>query len=217
MKKNIWIVIILVLVVVLSGFWYATREKVEPVVVEETTKTYSNSNTGVSFTYPKILSANTAADAVTLHHEVTFTHHDYCDFKGDGETNIPTLTDFNVAFHIVDKDLVATMKSESPYIPAENFVNNQVVPSPGFIDSYSVGTLSGYKIFEGAEGCGVITYYFPISSQKTLVVKKDLITVFTGAIDAENQASAEAVPGVLNKEKETQTLTSILETVKVSN
>jgi len=196
-----------------GGIWYA--QKTRGVPADPNIATYKNSSLGISFTYPKILSANTINGVITLHHEVPFTHHDYCDFKGEGDTTINTLTDFNVTFHISDKNLVDTMKTESPYIPEENFVNGNVVASPGFIDSYTSGGFSGYAIFEGAEGCGFTTYYFPVSSDKTLVVRQDFITVFTGAIDVENMKAAEAVPGVINRETEKSYLESIFKTLKI--
>lgn len=201
------------MLVVGLGLWLLTRGEATP--VDTTVATYRNTNIGITFTYPKILTVTSSSDIITVHHEVPFTHHDYCDFKGEIDTTIPTLTDLDVKFHIVSKNVVDTMKAETPYIPSENFVNGTVVVSPGFIDSYSVGDLKGYKIFEGAEGCGQITYYFPITNTKTLVAKQELVTVFTGAIDVEDEAKAQAVPGVLNNEKATQIFESILKTLKV--
>lgn len=211
MKKTILLIIILVLVG--GAVWYVENKTKTP--VDESVATYNNSNLGISFGYPKILNASTTPSSVTLHHEVPFVHHDYCDFKGEINTTINTLTDFNVSFRIQDKGLVDTMKNFSPYIPQENFVNDVVIESPGFIDKYSIGQLKGYKIFEGAEGCGQTTYYFPVSNTKTLIVQEELITVFTGAIDTENMGKALAVPGVINKEKSTEIFESILETLKV--
>ena len=209
MKKIILSVLIMILVV--GGFWYIKNKNKVPTNPDETI--YKNSSLGISFTYPKILTASTTGNEVLLHHEVPFVHHDYCDFK-DGTSAIPTLTDFSVKFHIVNKNLVSTMKTESPYIPAENFVNGEVVPSPEFIDIYEMENLKGFKIFEGAEGCGHTIYYLPITESKTLVVINDLITIFTGAIDVESQTKAKAVPGVLNKEKAQAIFDSLMKTLK---
>ncbi|MCX6702017.1 MAG: hypothetical protein NTX96_02365 [Candidatus Zambryskibacteria bacterium] len=210
MKKIILIITVLALVI--GTIWYIKNDKIS---IDENIKTYTNSSLGISFDYPKTLTVSATGEMITLHHEVPFTHHDYCDFKGEIDTTINTLTDFNVSFRVQNKGLVDTMKSFSPYIPPENFVNNTVVVSPGFIDSYSVGKLKGYKIFEGAEGCGQTTYYFPISNSKTLIVQEELITVFTGAIDIENMDKALAVPGVINKEKSTEIFESVLKTLKI--
>lgn len=211
MKKALSVIIILALI---GGvFWLNQKNKKAP--AENLNTAYRSTRLGIFFTYPKILTASTTSEKVTLHHSVPFTHHDYCDFKGEGTTTIDTLTDFNVDFYTTEKGLVDSMKSESPYIPQENFINGEVVESSGFIDKYTVGKLNGFKIFEGAEGCGRTIYYFPISNKKTLIVTEELVTVFTGAIDTENKEKAEAVEGVINREKETEILEAVLKTIEV--
>lgn len=215
MKKLVLPVIILALLV-WAGMWYAKKEKV--VTPPTTTTTYSSPGLGISFTYPKSLSASTTANTVRLHHEVPFEHHDYCDFKGEGTTTVPTLTDFEVKMSVSYKNLVDTMKTESPYIPAENFVNGTVVESPGFIDSVTFGSSKekGYKIFEGAEGCGFTVYYLPLGSNKTLVLKDTFVTVFSGAIDVNEEVRAMETEGVISKRNHDEILNSILQSVKAN-
>ena len=212
MKKVVGFLIIILIII--FGFWYARKNNKAP--AETTTLTYRNSNLGINFTYPKTLSASSTSAGVTIHHEVPFEHHDYCDFKGEATTTIPTLTDFNLKMHVVNKNLVDTMRTESPYIPSENFVNGAVVPSPGFIDPFDTGTYKGFAIFEGAEGCGQTIYYLKISDSKTLVATNELITVFSGAIDVENMNAALAVPGVIDKTENENYLLDILKTVSVN-
>lgn len=211
MKK---VYIIIILIIALVGVWYLQTKK-PTVTTPSTTSTYRNSTNGLSFVYPKILTAKTENGIATLTHSVPFEHHDYCDFKGEATTTIPTLTDFRVRFYVVEKNIISTVKQESPYIPAENFVNDTIVPSPGFIDTIEIGTLKGYKIFEGAEGCGHTIHYFEIESDKTLVVVQDFITIFSGAIDIEQGKKALLVPGVISREKEMEIFESILKTVEV--
>ncbi len=208
MKK---IVPIILIVLIISGIWFYTSSKKIP--VNPDISSYRNTNLGISFKYPKILTVKGSNSSITIHHEVPFEHHDFCDFKGEATTTIKNLTDFNVELHIVSKGLVDTMKSESPYIPEENFLNNTVVPSPGFIDPVSYGDLKGFSIFEGAEGCGHTIYYLSINSNKTLVIVNDFITIFSGAIDTENMAKAEAVPGVINKAKAEEIFNKIVMTL----
>ncbi len=205
--------LIFVLILAAGTLWYAKRSPAPASNTES--KTFRNQALGISFVYPKILSASSTPDRVVLHHEVPFTHHDYCDFKSELGTTVETLRDFNVSFYVVEKNIVDTMKKESPYIPEENFVNGAVVPSPGFIDPFTVNDLQGFKIFEGAEGCGHTKYFLSVSNSKTLVITEEWITVFSGAIDSENKASAEAVPGVINKEKEAQIFNSIMQSLKL--
>ena len=202
-----------IITIAVGGIWYikkGSKSNVDPTI-----SVYNNANLGMSFSYPKILTLSEASGEITLHHEVSFVHRDFCDFKGEGTTTMPTLTDFNVKLHIVNKNIVDTMRAESPYIPAENFVNDNIITSPGFIDSFQSGNLKGFKIFEGAEGCGQTIYYLKVTNSKTIVIRNDLITVFTGAIDAQNEAAAEAVPNVINKQKSEVIFNSIIETLKV--
>jgi len=210
MKKIIWAIIILI--VIAGAVWFMTRGK--KVAPDPTVTTYKNSNLGISFTYPKVLSASTTDSDVTLHHEVSFEHHNFCDFKGDTATSTKNLIDFDVAFHMSDESLIDTMRSENPEIPAENFASGTVVPSTGFIDPYSVGNFSGFKLSESAEGCGNITYFLSLSSTQTLVAKQKLVTVFTGAIDPVTEAAARAVPGIIVPDSANQILTSVLKSFK---
>lgn len=195
MKK--FILPLLILILLGGSFWYYKKSTVKP--VDQNISSYRNSNLGIFFVYPKKLTVTGNNISTTLHHQVPFTHHDFCDFKGEGTTTIDSLTDFNVTIHAVNKNLINTMKSESPYIPEENFLNGEVVPSPGFIDRVDFGNLKGFSIFEGAEGCGHTVYYLTVSDNKTLVIVNDFITIFSGAIDTENMTRALAVPGVIGK------------------
>ncbi|KND48077.1 MAG: hypothetical protein AB201_00545 [Parcubacteria bacterium C7867-006] len=211
MKKII--VLILILLLVMSGYWYYKKNNTVP--VDPNISSYRNTNLGISFKYPKILTTKGNNASINIHHEVPFTHHDFCDFKGEATTTINTLTDFNVTMHLVSKNLVDSMKTESPYIPEENFVNNTIVPSPGFIEEVNFGNLKGYSIFEGAEGCGHVIYYLSVSDNKTLVIINDFITIFSGAIDIENMERALAVPGVINRQMAEEIFKSIVKTVQI--
>ncbi len=204
---------ILILLILIAGYLYTRKSDTK--VPDSNISTYRNSSLGISFKYPKTISVVGDRNRITLHHEVPFEHHDYCDFKGEIDTTIPTLTDFNITISIVESSLIETMKSKSPYIPDENFLNGEIVESPGFIDSVNFGVLKGYKIFEGAEGCGHTVYYLKISDNRTLVIIDDFITIFSGSIDTENMERASAVPGVIKKQQAEDIFNSILNTLVV--
>lgn len=211
MKKII--IPIFIIILMIGGFFYFKKSpKAEPV---PTLSTYRNSFFGVILKYPKNLTVKGSSSNINIHHEVPFEHHDYCDFKGEATTTIKTLTDLNVNIHTTSKSLVETIKAESPYIPEENFLNGNIIPSPGFIDPVDFGNLKGFSIFEGAEGCGHTIYYLTVSSNKTLVITNDLITVFSGSIDTENMAAAMAVPGVINKEEAEKIFDSLIKNMVV--
>lgn len=209
MKKLVLVVIVFV---VLGVLVYLNSGKN---VINPEFSTYKSQKLGISFSYPKILTASTTKDSVILYHEVPFVHHDYCDFKGEIDTTIDTLTDFRVNLQTVDKNINDAIREMSPYIPEENFINGEINASPGFIDPFDNGNLKGFSIFEGAEGCGHTIYYLKISDKKTLVVTRDFITVFSGAIDVENEEKAKAVSGVINKEKEEEIFETVMKTVRV--
>jgi hypothetical protein len=221
MKKILLLLLVLLILIIGGGVWYLKTERKDTsgtpnVPIVSTTTTYTDSNTGISFTYPSILMRGKNKNDVILGHTVPFVHHDYCDFKGESTSTIPMLTDFQISMHVKNSPLTQTIKSESPYIPQENFVNGEIVESPGFIDSVKYKNLEGFSIFEGAEGCGHVIYYFPIASDKTLVVKRDFITIFSGAIDAEEGKKALQVPGVISKQKEQEIFDGILNSLKAS-
>lgn len=211
MKKYIFIIILVVILVIAFLFYKKSNSK----PVETNISSYRNSSLGISFQYPKKLKITGDNSSIKIHHEVPFEHHDFCDFKGEATTTVKTLTDFNVEMHLVNQNIMKAMKTESPYIPEENFLNGKIVVSPGFIDPVTFGNLNGYSIFEGAEGCGHTIYYFEIESEKTLVVTDDFITIFSGAIDAENMNKALAVPDVINKQSATSIFESIINSLKV--
>lgn len=208
MKKTL----IILLIIILGIFFFLRNKKSS--VVNQDISTYKNSAVNLSFKYPKILTASTTNGIVILHHDIPYENHGDCDMMGDEKT-YPRLTDFKVTIQKINKDIVGTMKTVSPYIPQENFVNNKVVASPGFIDVYNVGTLSGYAIYEGAEGCGQTTYYFPIESNKTLVINKASIQILSGVIAKEKMEEVLAVPGVISKEKSEEIFTGILKTLEI--
>jgi len=210
MNKFLSIIIIILLVV--GGLWLIKNNNKTP--VDENIKTYKNLGLGISFDYPKNLTASTTDGVVVLHHDIAFENNGDCDMMG-GENTYPRLTDFKVTIQKIDKNLVNTMKVVSPYIPQENFVNNEVVVSPGFIDAFEVGTLSGYAIYEGAEGCGQTTYYFPIKSDETLVINKASIQVLSGVTGKEKQDMVLAIPEVISKEKSEEIFISILKTLEI--
>jgi hypothetical protein len=210
MKKIL--LVVLAVIVVSVGFWFFKKAEAP---VDSQKSTFKSAALGITFDYPKILAVKETGGRVSVHHEVPFVHHDYCDFKGEGDTTLPIMPDFHLDMFVVSKNITQSMKQESPYIPEENFVNGVVVPSPGFIDESQYGNLNGFAIFEGAEGCGQTTHYFKLTDSKTLIVRQKMITVFTGAIAVDQKDKAEDVPGVINKEKESFILSNLLESVQI--
>jgi hypothetical protein len=196
MKKIV--VGILVVALVIGTVLYLQKKRATPQVSQ--IKTYRSSRLGISFSYPPMLTASTTDDSVRLHHDIPYTNTGACDMMGD-TTIYDRLTDFDVSIRVLPSDLTTTVKKLSPYIPDDNFVNGELVASPGFIDSYTIGQYSGFAIYEGAEGCGQTTYYFPLADNKTLVVQKASIQALSTAIIQEARNKVLAVPGVITPEQ----------------
>ncbi len=210
MKKFLLLLTIIIVITSISLFLNDNKKT----VTDDTLATYRNSTLGISFKYPKILTASATDGTITLFHDIPFENTGECDMTGE-EIIYPRLTDFRVTMQKMNKGLVDTMKTVSPYIPQENFINNQVIESPGFIDKFSIGTLNGYVIYEGAEGCGQTTYYFPIKSDQTLVVGKASIQILSGIFSDNREQEVLAVPGAISREQSQQIFLSILQTLSI--
>lgn len=210
MKKITFIILILL---VAGTAYYFLRKDNKP-AGEDPNKQYKNSNTGISFAYPKNLTASTTDGIAILHHDIPYKNAGACDMMGDEKT-YDSLTDFEMKIQIINKNLTETVKNLSPYIPQENFVNDEFVASPGFIDPYTIGNFSGFAIYEGAEGCGKTTYYFPIASNKTLVIANASIQALSGAINQEKVNEVLAIPGVISREKNKEIFESIVQKIKI--
>src|SRR5574340_120646 len=103
-----------------------------------------------SFKYLEKLTLTEANGKVDLHHEIPYKNHGDCDMKGDDKI-YNTLTDFGANFQVIDGTVRQAVKKLSPYMPAENFTGDTLKISPGFIDAYQTGNLTGFAIYEGAE------------------------------------------------------------------
>jgi hypothetical protein len=203
-------IIIFLFVIAIFGYYFFKKEN-KP-ITENLNKQYNNPSIGISFTYPKILTASTTNGEIILHHDIPYKNTGACDMMGDEKT-YEKLTDFEMTILKMNKNLTDTVKTLSPYIPQENFVNDEIIASPGFIDTYTIGNFSGFAIYEGAEGCGQTTYYFPIGSKETLIIRNASIQALSGAIIQEKVNEVLAVPGVIPREKNQQIFEEILKSL----
>lgn len=210
MKKTIYIFLILILI----GWTGITLLKKDKTIENPDIKNYKNSSMGIYFSYPKILSASTTDGIITLSHDIPYQNHGDCDMMGD-EKVYDRLTDFKMTIQIINKNLTDTVRTLSPYIPQENFVNDELIASPGFIDPYSLGNFVGFAIYEGVEGCGQTTYYFSVKKDKTLVVQNASIQALSSTIIKEKVDEVLAVPGVVSREKNKEIFEFILNSMKI--
>ncbi len=158
-------------------------------------KTYTNTKQGYSFQYPEKLSLSTEGEAVNLSHSIPFENRDGgCDMKGDAELS-KTLEDFGLSIKIVLGEV-----------------------NPPYVDgTYSKGELKGEWAYMGAEGCGVTTYYFPISGNKTLLVTQNHLQLLSNNVTPDVKAKVLSVPGAISSEESEIILARILSTFKFTS
>jgi hypothetical protein len=181
-------------------------------VVKDEKLIYKSKNFGLEFAYPKEIVITENTKEISLNHSIPFKNYG-CDMKGDG-ISYDKLSDFGVSIKFYNKSLVDTAKLESSFLTSENFSGSKLVVSPGYIDSYKVGSFDGYSIYTGVEGCGYTNYYLPISNVKTLVVKRNQVQEFSGIVTPDVKEKVLAVPGVISKEKADLIFNQILTSIK---
>lgn len=214
MKKLILIIILLAILA--GGIWYKTKNNTPLPNENISTEEYSNEQIGLSFNYPKELQIKNDGETVILFHDIAFENTGACDMVDSGEETYPRLTDFNVQIRVYNTPLTETVKTLSPYIPEENFVNNELQENPGFIDSVTKGKYSGFMIYEGAEGCGFTTYYFPTEeNQKTLVIRKESIQALSGVRGQEIVNEILKIPEAISLEESDIILNQVITSLEI--
>ncbi len=182
------------------GYFVWPKKSISPVVESvqvETNeaadwKTYADTQNGFEFQYPEKLSLSVSGGAINLSHSIPFKNYDGgCDMKGEAELS-ETLNDFDLSIKII---------------------SNQ--PIPAYFDgAYSMGVLSGNWVYMGVEGCGKVSYYFPISENRTLVVEQAQIQMLSDVVVPERRAQILAVPGVISPEESKLIFDQVLSTFK---
>ncbi len=121
-------------------------------------KTYTDNS--ITFRYPGKVTLRKRNGRILLTHSIKLYHLDPCDYSGDNE-EIHNLIDFKVSLEIVNGD----GRSKVPQNQGE----------------VKIGMLNGESFCSCNEGCGEYRYKFPIGENKTLIVKRDIISIFNAA------------------------------------
>lgn len=170
-------------------------------------KTYRNEELGFELKYPELISAQSKGFNLYLTHAIDYQHADSCDMR-NGTHILNEVVDFNANYEILKTNLKGAVESQYPNFP-EDILDGDVI-DPYL--SYSVGNFKGYKHEIGAEGCGLQTYYFPLTKNATLIIERRFSPERTPLIL--NYKDYLALPGVMTPEEEIKLFEQILSTFK---
>lgn len=218
------LIVIIALLVIGGGVYFYKNKKVEaPVVVNESENvgldnqqevvpidtTVKNTNTKsfklgtLEFSYPSILTLSKTGETTSLNHSIPYRHQFGCDFKGDTVTMLNDVNDFSASFKILNKDLLSSVKLSI----GDNSLTQAIMGE----SSYKVGSLIGYKIQRGVEGCGTFEYYFPISANETLNISQGMHAQTLGQMGG--PTTLDKIPEFITYTQEEQIFKDILSSV----
>jgi hypothetical protein len=216
-----YLIFILILAVLVGGgilvydWWIMKLGEYPEFDIISNLRNYKSEKFGFAIKYPEEIILSEESNGISLTHSIAYEHPNPCDFKGDSPT-LQELTDFNVSLGVLQKNLPETViENESSAFAQENLIGNNLKISPGFIDEYRTGDLTGYQITQGVEGCGEYTYYFPIDSSHTLLVKRAFIAEFSPIIT--NSQKYLALPGIISPIMEKTMFDQILSDFRLLN
>jgi hypothetical protein len=155
-----------------------------PVVSSAEWSTYSDNY--LSFESPDKVSVKREGEVLKLSHSIAYRHPDPCDFRG-GAPEKTILTDLDASFTIVNQSVKDYVVQSANYDGWWDYVSS---------NPFELGSLKGYRAMVGVEGCGEDYYYLSISPNKTLVIKRALITVFNPIIA--NYQEYLDLPGIID-------------------
>jgi hypothetical protein len=194
MKKPLTTILLLILII-LAGLFILQQQKgtsdskvitPSPVPVVNSSEWSTYSDNYLSFESPNKISIKREGEVLKLSHSIAYKHPDPCDFKG-GAPEKTILTDLDASFTIVDQSVKDYVVQSANYDGWWDYVS---------ANPFEIGSLKGYKVMAGVEGCGEDIYYLSISPNKTLVIKRALITVFNPIIA--NYQEYLNLPGIIN-------------------
>lgn len=147
--------------------------------------------------FPKNISIFEDEKGIILDHSIPFDHQDPCA-SGEVEEVLTELTDFQIRIEVSPQSLIETVRANETYSFASEFdMGDELAVVPGIIDKVQIGSLKGYRIKSGDDGCGSYRYYFPLNSQSTLFVVRSRIPELIPSISAQWLELPELIPPFL--------------------
>lgn len=173
-------------------------------------KTYKNEKYGFEFKYPSdIIKISQKDSYVNLLHSIPFEHEDNCYFKGDDAPSLKELTDFNVDIEVENLGLINAIKIKEGESILKYIIGNSLKTEEGYIEEIKIAELSGYRIINAFEACGNTEYFFSISNEKTLFIRRHDATEFIL-----NPQKYSSIDGVIMPKKSDILFEKILSTFK---
>ena len=182
------VLIIVVVAIVVGGYFVFVKKTTND--ESKNWKTYKSET--FEFKYPEKLKLVKNGNKVILNHSIPYDNSGDCDMSG-GDQLYKVLDDFNISLEVVPQKL--TLK----YVDGE----------------YNVGTLHGFWAYEGAEGCGHNTYYFPFGENRTLVIQRAAVQALSGLSTLWDLEKILKIPGVISKEESEKIFKEVLSTFKI--
>ncbi len=176
-------------------------------------KVYKSDEPEFEIMYPERISVLEEEERIVLRHSIPFEHSDPCDLRG-GELPLERLTDFEVSIQIVNQSLSETVMATQGADFASSYLRGDELDTVlDFIAKVGIGSLKGYRVTLGVEGCGTYTYYFPLNVKSTLFVRRSFITEFTPIVaDYQKYLS---LPEIIPPAEEEELFNQILSTFRL--
>ena len=127
-------------------------------------------NTNLKFSYPGfILNLDSTNNQLSLWHSIPFKHADPCNLKVAFPDSINGLVDLGFTISVEKSNITDfVLNLGGDFIRKYYFINDTLKPEKGFIDKITVGKYKGYKIQQGAEGCGINMFLLALTNSSTL-------------------------------------------------
>lgn len=152
-------------------------------------KTYKNAGDGFSFKYPAALIVQKKAREVRLYHTVDFTHRDPCDGRDEPPMQ-KKLVDFDLRIKIENKSFQSRKWEEE---------DRDAEIKLGAANQNAAGKI----VSRGYDGCGFDEYVFPFGNNKTFVMRRQIIGLFSPIYgDFPGAKEARQLPDLLENEDE---------------
>jgi hypothetical protein len=183
---------------------------------------YVNFDEGFQYKYPdELLILEETDSSTSLHHALQLSdgYAQSCATVFEQAKQSTELIDFEMVIAIFDGNLkeAALHYEQADYTPDDFTLDEDTGKiSGGPLQEVNIAAFHlGYSSYEGAEMCGLNRYYFPLASNKILVIERAVITELTEY--GFNQKLFLSLPDVILPDEEEELFLQILSTFELIN